>query len=97
MSNQNADQVVSLLSDVTGAVGDVEKTLHSAPSHEKKAAAMTALKDAINIAAKQAPAAERDQITSATGKAVDLVVELKNVFGLFKRHKRQAIPAKKSA
>jgi hypothetical protein len=91
------DQVVGLLTDVAGAVGDVEKTLQTAPSHEKKAAAMAALKDAVNIAAKQAPEAEREQITSAAGKAVDLVVELKNVFGLFKRHKRHAIPATKSA
>lgn len=93
----DAEQVVSLLTDVVGAVGDVEKTLQTAPSHEKKAAAMTALQDAINIAAKEAPAANGQQVQAVTSKAVDLVVELKNTLGVFQKHKRHAVPAKKSA
>jgi len=93
----NADQVVSLLTDVAGAVGDIEQTLQAAPSHEKKAAAMTALQDAINIAAKNAPSQDTEQLKATTSKAVDLVVQLNNVMGIFKKGKRQAAPAKKSA
>jgi hypothetical protein len=102
MSDQS-DAAVSLFTDVVGAVNDVEKTLETAPSHEKKAAAMTALKDAINITAKDAPGTDAAQVGNIAGQAVDLAVELKNVLGLFRKKKtqtkpkHQVVPAKKSA
>ena len=91
------DQVVSLITDVVGAVNDVENTLQTSQSHEKKAAAMTALQDAINIATKSTPGSNPAQVKDVTGKAVDLAVELKNVLGIFKKSKHHKVPAKKTA
>jgi hypothetical protein len=87
---------------VVGAVNDVENTLQTSPSHEKKAAAVTALQDAVNIAANAAPNSDAPQLKSATGNAIDMVVNLKNVLGLFKRTKHtkatpHAVPSKKTA
>lgn len=92
-----SDAVVSLLSDVVGAVNDVETTLQTAPSHEKKAAAMTALQDAIKIATKDAPATQAAQVGDLASKAVDLTVELKNVLGLFHKSKPRPVATKKTA
>jgi hypothetical protein len=91
------DHVESLLTDVVGAVGDVEKTLKTAPSHEKKAAAMTALHDAIHTAEKKMPAEQVQEVKSITSKLVDLVVALKHLLGHFTKGKDHAISAKKSA
>jgi hypothetical protein len=96
------DQVATLLTQVVGAVNDVENTLQTSPSHEKKAAAITALQDAVNIAATAAPNSDAPQLKSATSNAIDLVVNLKNVLGMFKRTKHtkaapHAVPSKKTA
>ena len=50
----------------------------------KKAAAMTALQDAINLAVKDAPAQDGQQVKAVASKAEDLVVELENILGIFK-------------
>jgi hypothetical protein len=79
-------------------VGDVENTLNTAPSDEKKAAAITALGDAIDIATKTAQPADQAQIKDTAGKAVDLVVKLNNLFGAFHHRKsKQPVAVKKTA
>ena len=96
-------QAVTFLTQVASAVSNVENTLNTAPSHEKKAAAMTALQDAIDITAKNAPQADQAQIKDTAGKAVDLVVGLNNLLGVFHRHKNKSkskhgpVAVKKSA
>jgi len=45
----------SFFSQLVSAVGDVEHTLATTPSHEKEAAAMTALQDAVGIVANNPP------------------------------------------
>ena len=96
---EKAEQAVTFLTKVAGAVSDVENTLNTAPSDQKKAAAITALQDAIDITAKDAPQADKAQIKDTAGKAVDVVVELNNLFGAFHRSKSKHRPvaAKKSA
>lgn len=94
MTNK-VDQTVSILTQVVGAVDDVENTLQNTPSNEKKAAAMTALQDAITIATKNVPDSDRTRVTNTIGSAIDLVVALKNGLGLFGSGPKRAI--KKSA
>src|SRR5271157_4035925 len=89
----NAQQTLTFLTQVASAVGDVENTLNTAPSHEKKAAAITALGDEIDIAAQAAQPADQAQIKDTAGKAVDLVVKLNNLFGAFHHSKSKQHPA----
>jgi hypothetical protein len=98
MTNK-AQDAVTFLTQVAGAVGDVENTLNTAPSHDKKAAAMTALQDALDMTAKNTSSADKAQIKDTASKAVDLVVQLNNLLGAFHhgKSKHHPIAAKKSA
>jgi len=65
-----------LLKSTAGAVHDVETTLDSAPADQKKAAAMAALGDAVDVAVESAPEQKQKEVKGAIGASVDAIVEV---------------------